>query len=542
MFNLVRLEQFSVERTRKCEEVSLKMTQVVQRIHSLSLRSLLDPIEGLKDNAVGEGEKLATVIYVGEQPAVISLDSRILDRILGLLLNSSNFLQNHIRSCVDKLVSKKRLTQFQLGQIFSFLHYGGYTSNDEGARVGIEQWKASILPHITTNEDPLRHPSGKEHSETLRNIFVGAIMGQFVGDALGFMVNGQTPEVCHQYVQELVLTSKVLGYAKSRSNTLPIPYDPASKLLLGVPLSQKDQIPFGQYSDSMFSRELLQSIVACRGAFIPQDLALRIASAFQEGRALSTGLATEQSALKILQGINWDQAGGDTLGNSSALRAGVVGLLFQHNLDDLVRVSRDQSRITHRDTRCIAASVALSCAVAFSAQLGLKQAGQLAEIQPNTKSDAPPPLETDSFLSKVAQIVTTIDPSVAQIFLSLREWIRLPPNEALFLIHTLRKNTPYDQQVGVSSHVLESVVWSIYCFLRHPDNYVVTVCEAIQAGGTVSGTAAMAGCLSGAYNLGRGVPKPFAARLNDQGQWGKSELCHLAQTIADIVVTKSVYY
>jgi ADP-ribosylglycohydrolase len=40
-------------------------------------------------------------------------------------------------------------------------------------------------------------------------------------------------------------------------------------------------------------------------------------------------------------------------------------------------------------------------------------------------------------------------------------------------------------------------LWSIYAFLRAPDDYLDTVCVAIAAGGDVDTTAAMAGAIGG---------------------------------------------
>jgi ADP-ribosylglycohydrolase len=43
------------------------------------------------------------------------------------------------------------------------------------------------------------------------------------------------------------------------------------------------------------------------------------------------------------------------------------------------------------------------------------------------------------------------------------------------------------------------VLWSLYSFLRSPEDYWETVCTAIAVGGDVDTTAAMAGAVSGAY-------------------------------------------
>jgi ADP-ribosylglycohydrolase len=72
------------------------------------------------------------------------------------------------------------------------------------------------------------------------------------------------------------------------------------------------------------------------------------------------------------------------------------------------------------------------------------------------------------------------------------------------------------------------VLWSLYSFLKSPEDYQGTISTAIAVGGDVDTTAAMAGAVSGAY-LGLGaVPPNLAECLTDQGSWGFDELKRLA--------------
>jgi ADP-ribosylglycohydrolase len=78
--------------------------------------------------------------------------------------------------------------------------------------------------------------------------FTGSLIGQCVGDALGFPVEGKTPSECRSYV------ARVLRGTDSA--------------FLG-----RGPFPFGQYSDdSQLARELIQSYVRCQG-FDPEDYA-----------------------------------------------------------------------------------------------------------------------------------------------------------------------------------------------------------------------------------------------------------------------------
>jgi ADP-ribosylglycohydrolase len=89
--------------------------------------------------------------------------------------------------------------------------------------------------------------------------FEGCLIGQCVGDALGFIVEGHPPEVCRGYVEDTLDKGQ-----------------PGER--------RRGRYAFGQYSDdSQLARELMQSYVA-RGRFDPEDYARRIATIFLEDR------------------------------------------------------------------------------------------------------------------------------------------------------------------------------------------------------------------------------------------------------------------
>ena len=102
--------------------------------------------------------------------------------------------------------------------------------------------------------------------------FTGCLIGQCLGDALGFPVEGYPPGTCQQYVDEILKA----GHAGE----------------LG-----RSPFPFGQYTDdSQLARELLQSYAACE-RFDPEEYAHRIAAIFVEERIVGRGWATGGSGV-----------------------------------------------------------------------------------------------------------------------------------------------------------------------------------------------------------------------------------------------------
>jgi ADP-ribosylglycohydrolase len=320
----------------------------------------------------------------------------------------------------------------------------------------------------------------------------GALIGQCLGDALGFPVEGQSPAVCSRYVAEH---------------------------LAAVPVTAIGRPPFafGQYTDdSQLARELLRSLVAGR-RFDPVDYATRIASLFADNHIVGRGRATEAAARRLIQGVPWDEAGtpAPAAGNGSAMRVMPVGLVYHRDPERLRAVAVDQGRITHRDVRCGAGAVAIAGAVAMAL----------------TMEDIVPV----RFCVTLADWVAPVDAAFAESIQQLPSWTAMAPEAAFEFIR--RAGYWPDQDDGwhgISPFVVPSVLWSLYAFLRSPDDYWTTIGTAIAVGGDVDTTAAMAGAISGARVGLEGLPAPLVSLLNDQGQWGYEALIALADAAVDL--------
>ncbi len=327
-----------------------------------------------------------------------------------------------------------------------------------------------------------------------RDQFSGCLIGQCLGDALGFVVEGFIPEACKRYVEDVLKTKRVGEFGRW-------------------------PFPFGQYSDdSQLARELLQSYVANK-KFDPADYASRIKLIFTEKRIVGWGQATKEAVIRLIQGVSWEESGtpAPSAGNGSAMRAAPIGLLFFDNPKLLIQAAHDQGRITHKDPRCSAGAVAISGAVALVLQSK--------------------PIKHDSFLHCLSDWVSEIEPSVASEFIKLIEWVSLPPLEAVTLISKVGLDPDYldeEEWHGISPFVTSSVLWSLYSFLRTPDDYWETICTAIIVGGDVDTTAAMAGAISGAYLGISVIPSDVAHRITDRGTWQFDELEGLANQCYDI--------
>jgi ADP-ribosylglycohydrolase len=318
----------------------------------------------------------------------------------------------------------------------------------------------------------------------------GCLLGQALGDALGFVVEARPPDVARRYVREYL--------HGGRAGELAHPH-----------------FPFGQYSDdTQLARELLLSL-ADAGGWSPEAFARRVATLFADGKDIGAGPGTRAAAARLLGGTHWSLAGTPPpyAGNGSAMRAGPLGVIFSGDARALVTAAVEQSLVTHLDPRCAAGALAVAGAVAAAADAR--------------------PIASDEFLGSVAALAAHSDESVASAILGLRRWAHLPPEAAARRLHEEGLDpSGADEWQGVSAFVTPSIVWSLYAFLQAPDDYWGAVCTAIEAGGDTDTMAAITGAIAGARLGVAALPRHLLEQLNDRGQWGPPQLVELAQRVA----------
>lgn len=322
----------------------------------------------------------------------------------------------------------------------------------------------------------------------LEDRFVGAFLGQCVGDAVGFMVEGSSPAACRAYADQVLIRGEAFEGRRG-------PYR------------------LGQYSDdSQLARELMRSYVTCR-RFDPAEYAARIANMFAAGRVVGGGRATREAAARLSAGVPWTEAGAPppNAGNGSAMRAGPIGLMFYDDPEALVAAACDQGRITHADPRCSAGAVAIAGAVALALAL--------AETR----------IDVNRFVEQLASMCRSVDGTVAETIAGLGDIVDLAPEDAVAAITAAARPDYQDVASGISPFVTTSVAWSLYAFLRNLEDYTRAIHTAVAVGGDVDTTAAMTGTIAGARHGSAALPQSLVARLTDRGAWGAPELTVLAR-------------
>jgi ADP-ribosylglycohydrolase len=321
----------------------------------------------------------------------------------------------------------------------------------------------------------------------------GCLLGQALGDAIGFVVEAKPAREAREYVEEYLLA----GRAGERSHP---------------------GFPFGQYSDdTQLARDLVLSFVEA-GGWSAEGFGRRLAALFEAGGDVGAGPGTRAAALRLLAGAHWSGSGTPApyAGNGSAMRAAPLGLLLAGDTRSMVEATIEQSLVTHRDPRCSAGALAVAGAARIAAEGGR--------------------IRHESFLDDLAELTSAADQSVTQAILDLRHWVHLPPEDAIRPLRAAGLD-PADtgEWRGISASVTPSVLWSLYAFLRTPEDYWATVCTAVGAGGDTDTMAAIAGAISGA-RLGAGaLPASLVERLQDRGRWRSAALTDLAHRAAQLV-------
>lgn len=326
----------------------------------------------------------------------------------------------------------------------------------------------------------------------------GCIIGQCLGDALGYPVEGQDEVKCRYYV----------------SNYMKAWFDG----------KQPDKSEWlGQYTDdSQLARELLESLIENNG-WSPDDYANRIAKIFREDKIVGRGIACDQAATRLNCGINWKQSGvpAPSAGNGTAMRAAPAGLFYYDKPYEMIRVAHEQGWITHHDPRCSAGSIAIAGAVALTLK---------------GESD-----DTDKFTGILSERMSDYHSEFAELVRKLADWISLTPADAAKIISRAGKPDEYvEGWPGISPFVIPSVLWSLYSFLKYPDNYWKAVSTSIAVGGDVDTTAAMTGAISGAYLGIDALPKNLTEMINDHGEWTYSEIIDLTDSCYQNLINNKI--
>ncbi|MHA2364146.1 MAG: ADP-ribosylglycohydrolase family protein [Candidatus Hodarchaeales archaeon] len=313
----------------------------------------------------------------------------------------------------------------------------------------------------------------------------GCIIGQAVGDALGFLVEGRSHPECTKYLQ----------------NITP-----------DLEIQSRHPFPAGQYTDdTQLARELILTLGE-KQVFLEEDFAIRFANLFQSNSIVGRGIASQNAAMRLISGVSWKESAepSPSAGNGTAMRSAPVGL-FTDSLDNLKDISIRHSSITHNDPRTHAGAFIIASATRYL--LGKSK------------------FTTDDFIDHLAKGCESIHLGFSNEILNLKIWVELDPNTAVKIISKSGSPDFNDRWNYISPFVIPSVLWSLYSFLKFPNDYVKSIKLSIWCGGDVDTTAAMTGALGGVFLGIQSIPNLWINQIQDQGNWKADKLKEIVKKL-----------
>lgn len=201
------------------------------------------------------------------------------------------------------------------------------------------------------------------------------------------------------------------------------------------------------------------------------------------------GLATLRACARIM--LRLHPTGVRSAGDGAAMRAAVIGVFFFDRPDARLAFGTALAAVTHLDVRAVegalyTAELAACCASSAAGDDRFEAVRKASEVITN-----PELLQAIQLASKLAE-----EGSPAAV--AARE-------------------------CGTSGYVVHAAGFATFCFLRHGDEPMEALVEAIGAGGDTDTIAAILGAWLGALHGEAGFPAELISRINN-GPFGPSHL------------------
>lgn len=305
----------------------------------------------------------------------------------------------------------------------------------------------------------------------------GALLGTFVGDALGMPVEGWSTEaIATTYGQVRTMFKARLGK--------------------------------GTYTDdTQMMIATAESLVECKG-FDGEDMARRFLESYVPRRGYGRG--TVQALQLLAQGVAWNLAdkkvfADGSYGNGSAMRIAPLGVFYY----DDPYVLREKAYLSSQITHAHALGKEAAALQAFSVARALL-------------TDPDESMQVQAFLGDLKEF---IEPEATELAIRLEKI-------GEFLTHKPGIDVVISA-LGNDSRGFASVPTAIFAFLSHWDSFEEAVVYAVSLGGDTDTIAAMTGAIAGAFHGIDKIPQRWLEEL-ENGVKGKDYVLELASHLYKI--------
>ena len=366
--------------------------------------------------------------------------------------------------------------------------------------------------------------------EKINKIFRACLKGQATGDAIGFLVEGQSRSVAEEYINSVV---------KPKNFNYGVHKDFGCK---GQPRYTSDlntcMFKLGQYTDdTQLCRELLRSIEKV-GKFDSSDFSKRLIILFEKSKLLRSGgdekintseinsgiVGYGKTTLKTVQcladGCSWEQSGilFKSQGNGGCMRAAPLGVLYLEQPWKIADIASEQSLGTHGSSICRATCVMVATAARLACESKLYRWSNHLIKYPSL------------FCKRLSEQVEHIDVNLANAIKLIPNWLTVKDEQVLVNFVTSKGYELGDSLWGngkvISAGAVQASLFAIICFLKYPDSYEDSISMAIRAGGDTDTVAAMCGAITSAR-----TSNSLDININDRGEWGITQMNELSNKV-----------
>ena len=354
--------------------------------------------------------------------------------------------------------------------------------------------EAPVASMLSRTLFPVRRPPPPRrvdlHPHRRRESARGALIGTAVGDALGRPAEGRRPDQLTARRADFENFQMWNGYAGG---------------------------PVGTFTDdTQMTLCIARTLVTGAGRLEPERLAHEFAEWLPQGRG--KGRACVEAVHNFMRGEPWWEAGVDSAGNGSAMRAAPIGIASGHDVDRLATDAVLSSVVTHANPMAIAATIGHAWLVA-----------RLADTDPAN-------LDPEELLNDLVSAIRCVeDPGAPE-----REWERRPgrtglpvrlADRVLELRHWLEHDaeSTFDHLYN-GAFVLESFPAAVWTFLRFVDEPEEGIVAAVLRGRDADTIASMAGAYLGALH----GPDAFPPRWNGPDLEDRDAILNIADQLADL--------
>jgi ADP-ribosylglycohydrolase len=527
-FRTVRSKEFSNKRTEDCIIITNKLYEIICQYRSYCIEFS----DTLSDD---QSKKLCYILYVKKEIEVLKDFNQY--SIFNLIRAYCEWNISYINSIISDLLfnifsipSPCKFIDGDLYKIYRYMceNYPSVRTYDQSKMADqfsiFFNYYSNIIFSIN-NISPLYNK--------LQDRMEASFLGLAIGDSLGFLVEGLPRKDCEKYLK-IIQTGRFSAYGIhyffGRSN-LPRYTEIKSDICFHA----------GQYTDdTQLCRELLKNILE-NGKFDPIYYTRRLVCLFKKSELLRDnklypgedikdiytgivgyGTATLKSIQCLSDGINWKISGNTSLhgrGNGGCMRVGPLGVLYFLRSWELNDIAIQQCVGTHGSSICKSSAVIIAQATRLACE------SSLFPWSYHIVKD--PKIFCDRLVQNLYGIENIFIDAINQIPEFLYE------KDELTLV---KKITDKCKQFGgklwhegysISPCVIQTVLFSLCCFLRNYDSYKDALFMAIRGGGDTDTVAAITGSITAA-RTGETMEN---VKVFDRNKWNNNDLAKLARDV-----------